>query len=60
MNFSPEDYRTIKEFALQIFMDKNLPKERPDNFMAICYTQAVLHFLNSRGYKVEKNEVDSR
>ncbi len=56
MKFSPQDLRTIREFAMLTFMDRAIPKDKPDNFLALCYTEAVLHFLESKGLKVVKDD----
>lgn len=56
MKFDDKDYRTIKEFALHYFNDKKVRYDKPELFVPMCYTNAVIDFLSANGYEIVKKE----
>jgi hypothetical protein len=57
MDFKPQDLKTIKEFAHKKVLDNAVDRKHENLFMAKCWTEAVLTFLNSKGYDVMNEEM---
>lgn len=48
------DYSMIKDIALRIWLERN---HSVDNFLAICYSEALILYANSKGWIIEKGKI---
>lgn len=54
ITLTKNDYDRIKDLAHKLWIDK---ANTGDNFLCICYTQAFISYVASKGYIVENGKV---